>query len=42
MSKKIIEDEITKKEKKVLTRMLYNKEIILAKDFMEMRKVKKK
>ena len=37
----IIRDRITKQEKEILTEMLYNREVVLTWDFMEMEKVKK-
>lgn len=38
----IIKDGMTFEEKKVFTKMLYNREAVLAWDFLEMDKVKKK
>lgn len=42
LAKLIIGDDITFKKKKVLTKMLYNREAILAGEFLEMEKVKEK
>ncbi len=41
LGKMIIGDGMTKKEKEVLTEMLYNREVVLAWDFTEMGKVKR-
>ncbi len=40
LDKIIIEDDIIKQEKEALIEMLYNKEVVLTYDFMEMRKDK--
>ena len=40
--KMIIRDEMTELEKKVFIKILYNREVILARDFTKIQKVKKK
>lgn len=41
LAKMIIEDNMISQEKKVLTKILYNQDVILAWDFTKMRKVKR-
>lgn len=37
----IIEDEMTKKEKEIFTKILYNREMVLTRDFIEIEKIKR-